>query len=93
VTFNFDEDDDVLYVTFATAKSGVRYVETERGDVLRFCVDTNQIIGVTILFFTERATKGESIEIPEVGIVAFSPAMTALISPKRSHDKAIITAH
>lgn len=84
MTFSYDEDADVLYVTFARPKAGVRYVETERGDVIRFCEETNQIVGVTILFFTERTKNGESINVPEVGVVAFSPIMAALVGGKPS---------
>jgi hypothetical protein len=87
VTFSFDEDDDVLYVTFATPKAGVRYVQTERGDILRFCTETNQIVGVTILFFAERSAKGEKIDIPEVGVVAFSSEMVALLGHRAATDK------
>jgi uncharacterized protein YuzE len=79
MTFSYDEDSDVLYVTFAQPKSGVRYLETKRGDVLRFCEETNQIVGVTIMYFAYRSAQGEKIEIPEVGFVSFSPAMTSLI--------------
>ncbi len=79
MTFSYDEDSDVLYVTFARPNSGVRYVETERGDVLRFCEDTHQIVGITIMYFAYRSAKNEIIDIPEVGIVDFSPAMIARI--------------
>ena len=79
MTFSYDEDSDVLYVTFARPKAGVRYVETSHGDVIRFCEDTNQIVGVTIMYFAYRSAQGETIEIPEVGVVAFSSAMAARI--------------
>jgi hypothetical protein len=70
----------------------VRYAETERGDVLRFCADTNEIVGITILFFSERAGRGEKIEIPEVGVIAFSSAMKTLLSAKRNVP-ATVTTH
>lgn len=79
MTFSYDEESDVLYVTFARPKSGVRYVETERGDVIRFCEETNLIVGVTITYFAYRSAKGETIDIPEVGLVAFSPTMISRI--------------
>ncbi len=79
MTFSYDEDDDVLYVTFARPTSGVRYVETDRGDVIRFCKDTNEIVGLTVLFYADRSRRGEKIEFPEIGVVAFSAAMNALV--------------
>jgi uncharacterized protein YuzE len=87
MTFSYDEDDDVLYVTFAQPKNGVRYVETDRGDVLRFCESTNQIVGVTIMFFADRTRRGEVIDVPEVGIVAFSAGMHTLIGHGKPHAK------
>ncbi len=88
MTFSYDEDDDVLYVTFAQPKSGVRYVETDRGDVLRFCESTNQIVGVTIMFFADRARRGEVIDVPEVGIVAFSTVMVKLLAGGQTYRRA-----
>lgn len=88
MTFSYDKDNDVLYVTFAHPKSGVRYVENQRGDVLRFCKETNQIIGVTIMFFADRAASGEYIEVPEIGIVAFSAVMAKVIGESESHGQA-----
>lgn len=87
MTISYDEDSDVLYVTFARSKSSVRYVETERGDVLRFCVDTNQIVGVTVVYFAYRSAKGERIDIPEIGVVTFSTAMADRIGS--SHDNTV----
>jgi uncharacterized protein YuzE len=80
MTFSYDEDDDVLYVTFAQPKNGVRYVETDRGDVLRFCESTNQIVGVTIMFFADRTRRGEVIDV-------FSAGMHTLIGHGKPHAK------
>ncbi|HWZ50290.1 MAG TPA: DUF2283 domain-containing protein [Granulicella sp.] len=66
MTLSYDEDNDVLYVAFAHPEGGVRYVETERGDVLRYSNETNAIVGMTILFFADRSRRGETIEVPEV---------------------------
>jgi uncharacterized protein YuzE len=80
VTFNYDDDADVLYVTFARPEGRVLYTQTARGDVLRYCDQTGQIVGVTILFFMERSAKGERIEVPEVGIANFSPIMESILA-------------
>jgi Protein of unknown function (DUF2283) len=66
MTLSYDEVNDVLYVTFAHPEGSVRHVETERGDVLRYSNATHEIVGVTILFFADRARRGEKIEVPEV---------------------------
>ena len=79
MTFDHDEDDDVLYVTFAPAK-GTRYVETEHGDIVRFDKETNQIVGMTVVFFAERTRGGEKIDVPEIAAVAFSSATANLFS-------------
>jgi len=87
MTFSYDEDSDVLYVTFAQPKRGVRYLETEHGDVLRLCQDTGQVVGVTIMYFAFRAKSG-TIDIPEIGELAFPAAMTALVAG--THDRAAL---
>jgi uncharacterized protein YuzE len=83
--FSYDEDADVLYVTFGRPKSKVSFVQTKRGDVLRFCQETGQIVGVTILFFQERTENGETIDIPEVGTVGFSALMDSWIADSAKH--------
>jgi hypothetical protein len=80
MTFSYDEDDDVLNVTFDLECKNARYVETENGDIIRFSRETNQIVGVTVPFFAYRSHAGERIEIPEIGVVAFSYVMGELIN-------------
>lgn len=80
MTFNYDDDADVLYITFASPEGRIQYVQTRRGDVVRFSESTGQVVGVTIQFFMERTQRGEIIEVPEVGAVNFSSIMHSLIS-------------
>ena len=85
MTFAYDEDDDILYVTFSKPRGKVRYAENSNGDVIRYSADTNEIVGVTIMYLALRTDRGESIEVPEIGIVAFSAAMTAALSRRGKH--------
>jgi len=83
MTFSYDDDADVVYVTFFRPQGKISYAQTKRGDVLRFDEMTGKIAGVTILFFIERSEKGETIEIPEVGSVDFSPMIASVLKEKR----------
>lgn len=84
MTFNYDDDADVLYVTFEEFEGKESYVENNNGDVLRLDPATGKIIGVTIPFFLRRSEMG-TIEIPEIGIVPFNTLARKLLD-ERKHD-------
>jgi uncharacterized protein YuzE len=87
MTFHYDDDADVLYVAFLEPKSRARYVETARGDILRYDQETGEIMGITLPFFMERIEKGEKIEIPEIGTPSLSSVFQSVIATQR--DKPI----
>lgn len=68
VTLSYDKRADVLYVAFETPSPGtyVSYVENEAGDVLRLDLTSKRVVGVTIMAFSERATR-DPVIIPEIG--------------------------
>ena len=72
---SYSEDSDVLYVTFQKAfkGDGTTYVENESGDIFRINPHTGEVWGITIPLFMYRMRKGESIEIPEIGLSPLSP--------------------
>lgn len=69
---SYDNDADVLYVTFESVTGDVSYVENTHGDVLRLDAATGKIIGCTIPFFLYRIQRDGEIRIPEIGLVPFN---------------------
>jgi len=45
MTFSYDDDADVLYVTFVEHNGPVVYLENESGDILRIAEGTGNIAG------------------------------------------------
>ena len=87
MTFDYDEDDDILYVTFSSPKGKVRYAENAKGDIIRYIAETNEIVGVTVMYLALRTRNGEKIEIPEIGVVAFSSVLAGVLHKKVAHGK------
>lgn len=58
--FSYDQEADVLYVSIGNPKPGISE-ETKDGIVLRYDVDTNKLIGFTIVDFLARF-KGEKVK-------------------------------
>jgi uncharacterized protein YuzE len=85
MTFSYDPDADVMYVTFEDYTGHTAYIENNNGDVLRVHPDTGKILGCTILFFMKRAEIGE-ISIPEIGFIPFNTVMSNLLR-ERTIDK------
>jgi uncharacterized protein YuzE len=85
MTFSYDDDADVLYVTF---KEGARrtYVENDQGDVLLLDPQSGEIVGCTILFFLRRAREGP-INIPEIGVVPFNQIAGDLLNERKHQSR------
>lgn len=79
MTFSYDKEADVLYVTFDHPTESYIYVENESGDVLRLDKETKSVVGVTIPFFAKRAAVGPII-VPEVGLVPFNVLAEYLVT-------------
>jgi uncharacterized protein YuzE len=86
MTFSYDDDADVLYVTFEDYKGRATYIENTGGDILRVHPESGKILGVTIPFFLKRSAHGE-INVPEVGMVPFNTIMSSLIEERRKHGQ------
>jgi uncharacterized protein YuzE len=84
--FSYDDDADVLYVTFGEYDGKAVYVENANGDILRVKPETDEILGVTIPFFLRRSSETE-IVIPEVGLAPFTTIMAKLLEERRTHGK------
>jgi uncharacterized protein YuzE len=82
MTFSYDGDADVLYVTFERLARPAQYVENENGDILRIDEESGKIVGVTILFFLRRAKQGV-VSVPEVGVVPFNQIASDLLNERR----------
>lgn len=79
MTFSYDKDADVLYVSFEAAPPGTYiYVENENGDVLKLDRTNGHVVGCTIPFFSARAAKGKVL-VPEVGPVPFNDLVEELL--------------
>jgi uncharacterized protein YuzE len=87
MTFSYDDDADVLYVTFQKTSSPVTYLENDNGDIIRFEVESGTVVGVTVPCFLERAGLG-NISIEEIGSAPFNAAMSQLIAERTRHFKA-----
>lgn len=67
MTISYDSDEDIMEVTFSPPRGLIRYSESSTGDVLKFCRETNVIVGLTILFYEHRMKRDGKVDIPEVG--------------------------
>ena len=84
--FSYDDDADVLYVTFGdTAKGKIVYIENASGDILRMNEGTGEIVGCTIPFFLKRAQMGPII-VPEVGVVPFGQIASRLLEERKKNE-------
>jgi uncharacterized protein YuzE len=82
MNISYDSDADVLYLSFETTRGEPSsYVENGQGDILRLCLKSKQIRGVTIPFLTRRA-RTEVLKIPEIGVVPFNQRTEALLMPE-----------
>jgi hypothetical protein len=66
MTFNYDDLTDVMFITFVDRVTGPCInIETSPSTVLRVEKNTNNIVGVTILYFLAQVKEG-SLDLPEV---------------------------
>jgi uncharacterized protein YuzE len=86
MTFEYDDDADVLYLTFEDFEGKESYVENETGDVLRLEPGSGKILGVTIPFFLRRSERGV-IDIPEIGVVPFNTLARKLLDERKYGTK------
>ena len=86
MTFSYDDEADVLYLTFEDYKGRASYVENNSGDILRIHPESGKILGVTVPFFMKRSKRGD-ISIPEVGVVPFNSILTNLLHSRSKHEK------
>ena len=82
MTFSYDDDADVLYVTFVEHNGPVVYLENESGDILRIAEGTGNIVGCTIPYFMRRSRTG-TITVPEIGVVPFNQIATQLLNERK----------
>jgi len=75
----YDDDVDVLYVTFEDLRVPCSYVETPTGDILRTEKSSGKIVGVTIPFFRQRLEEKGEITLPEIGHVPFNEQTLKLL--------------
>lgn len=55
-SFDYDEESDVMYITFGEPKS-CRTEEPESGLVIRYTPETNELNGFTIIDYSKRVNK------------------------------------
>jgi uncharacterized protein YuzE len=80
VTLSYDQDADVLYVTFERLPhQEYIYVENENGDILRLDKCMKRVVGCTIPFFSKRSME-QKISVPEVGEVPFNERTEELLT-------------
>jgi uncharacterized protein YuzE len=80
MTFSYDREADVLYISFEKRPSGSYvYVENENGDVLRLDRDTKRVIGCTIPHFSRRSSAAK-LAILEVGEIPFNVQAEELLA-------------
>jgi uncharacterized protein YuzE len=53
LTFSYDNSADVLYISFGPARKGIA-VEVDDGDFVRVDPYSDEVVGITILDFSER---------------------------------------
>jgi uncharacterized protein YuzE len=79
MTFSYDKEADVLYISFRPiVPHSYFYAESMHGDVLRLDRITKEIVGCTILGFSQRSSQGK-IDIPEIGPVPFNEIAEGLL--------------
>ncbi len=89
MTISYDADEDIMEVTFSQPCGLIRYAESSTGDILNFCQETNEIVGLTILFYEHRMKRDGKIDIPEVGLAGFSSEMFSLLGKTHNTDESI----
>ncbi len=88
MTISYDQIADVLYITFAKPNANVIYLEVD-GGILRLDEETNKVIGITIPFFQEKIESGEQMDLPGVGMLAFSELSKGLVAPSLPYGNRI----
>jgi len=79
MTFSYDKDADVLYVTFELVPADTyEYVENESGDILKVDRANRRIVGCTIPFFAKRVKRGKLV-VPEIGAIPFNEIARELL--------------
>ncbi len=74
MTFSYDRESDVLYLTFEKrAPDTYGYVENESGDILKLDKEDHRVVGCTIPGFMRRS-RDSKIVVPEVGGLKFNEA-------------------
>jgi len=53
MSITYDKDSDVVYITFGKSRPAIAS-EVEEGDFIRFDPATNEILGITLQYFSER---------------------------------------
>jgi len=65
LTFGYDREADVLYVSLGKPRKGMRYVEIGSDRILRVDPDTGEIVGLTLLEFSRHFSTEEPFsELP-----------------------------
>jgi uncharacterized protein YuzE len=82
MTFSYDANADVLYITFEHISRPAVYIENDNGDILRIDEQSGKIVGCTILFFLHRAKDGV-ISVPEIGMVPFNQIANNLLNERK----------
>lgn len=79
MTFSYDDDADVLYVSFEQNSAKRTYIENDNNDILWVDERSGKILGCTILKFMKRIKCGKPFDIPEIGVVPFNNSMELLL--------------
>lgn len=64
INYDYDEDEDILYVTIGKPTPSVSE-EIEEGILIRRDIKTHKLTGVTILDYKDRIKNNEKINIPK----------------------------
>ncbi len=75
----YDEQADVLYLTFVEGMAADLTIDNDSGDVIRYNSQSCVVVGITVVDFQSRV-KGWSLDIPEVENGKLTPAGEALFS-------------
>ncbi len=65
IKYDYDEEDDVLYLSIGNPKPSITE-ETEEGILIRKDIQTGKLTGVTILDYKDRLKNKERINIPDI---------------------------
>lgn len=68
MTFAYDQQSDVLYITFDSSKAAASYIEVQEGIVLRVSKKNRKVLGCTIAMFAARSESG-IVRVPQLGPV------------------------